>query len=165
MIVAVIMYEMVPRSNCEILSARGLQRGSTTTCIDTGGQSFAREFHLKIELVNSGIQTSLAAQRHLIPKERHMPVAEVLRLLAIPRRGEPGIRGKGLICVIRLLEDAHESMETDCEVRNSDGLDNGKDDGPLHDIAGRVPPVRLIRTDVKVGQVARTSPQRQRQPG
>lgn len=94
-----------------------------------------------------------------------MPVAEVLRLRAIPRGGQAGIDGGGLICIVRLLVDTHEAMETDREVRHSDGLHHGQDDRALHQVAGGVSPVRLIRADVKIGQVARASPQRQRQPG
>ena len=94
-----------------------------------------------------------------------MPVAEVLRLCAVPRCGQPGICGERFVCLVRSLEDPHEAMEAYRQMCYPYGLDDGQDHRALHQVARRVPAVRLLRADVKIGQIARARPQRQRKSG
>jgi hypothetical protein len=54
-----------------------------------------------------------------------------------------------------MLENSHNSMEADGQMRNPYRLEDGEDNGTLDQVAGRVLAMRLVRLDLEVDQVAR----------
>lgn len=53
-----------------------------------------------------------------------------------------------------VFEYADEAMQGDRQMCDANGLDNGQDDGAGDMVAGRVLAMRLVRSDMKVGEVA-----------
>ena len=64
-----------------------------------------------------------------------MAVAKVLRLFWITRSRQSGVNGKRFVRPILILENAHKSMQTDGEMRDSYGFDDCEDNGSLDEIS------------------------------
>lgn len=80
--VAVNMYDIVPRSNFDS-GQQPLAHESSNTYIDTARQSFRRKFKLKVEVIDTFGESSLSAKNYLILEEGYEPIAKIAaRLLA-----------------------------------------------------------------------------------
>lgn len=132
------------------------------TYVNTRRKPLPGKFQLKVELIDTGIQSSLSAQRLFILKEGGVAIAKVLRLPRVVRRRQPEIRHR-LVRTVRILVDPHKSMKADREVSQSYRLDDGQHDRAFNQVAWRVLPMGFVGADVEVSQVASARLQRRGQ--
>lgn len=85
-----------------------------------------------------------------------MPIAIVPEVPTAIIRYQGGIDGAELGSSRCILENSHIAMQGDGQVGDTNGLDDGKDDGAGDMIAGLVLTMRLVRSDVEIGEVARS---------
>lgn len=137
-IVAVIRYEIVPRSNCSLVSKatdKSSHVAEVKTYINARREAFRRKLQLKIKLVYARLKSPFTTQRLLILEKRAVAIAKILRFAWITRSCQPKIR-QGLVRRIWVLEDAHEAMEADGEMGDADRLDDLEDHGAFDQVAG-----------------------------
>lgn len=86
--VAVIMYEMVPRSNYAVRQSMPGVRYSPArvTHINATWKPFPGKFQREMEFIDAGLYASLIAYHLFILEQRGVAVPEVLRLSCIARR-------------------------------------------------------------------------------
>lgn len=130
---------------------RGVKRG---TYINTAWQSFGWKDEVEFEFPFPCRQPALAAKYLFVLEERGLPVAVVPEVLVSIVGYVSRIDGGQLGGGPGVFEDADEAMQGDRQMGDANGFDDGQDDGAGDMVAGRVLAVRLVGSDMEVGEVA-----------
>lgn len=132
--------------------------------IYTAWEALVGEHEFEPEFKPPRLESAVAAQDLFILKERRMAISVVFEVAPAlggeSERIDIDLSGGGGV-----LEGANIAMETDSQMRDAKGFQNGKDDAALHSIAGGVLPMGLVETDMEVGNVSCFRTQGPREPG
>ncbi|KAJ3473209.1 hypothetical protein NLG97_g10448 [Lecanicillium saksenae] len=121
--------------------------------VNAAGQTNVWEYKLKAEFVSASLKPTLARQNLLVLEEAGEAISMVLWQLGdAASRGDGRAAGLGLGGSI--LENVNVAVESDNEMCDADGLENGNVDVAADGIAGAVGLVRFVGSDVEVEDVA-----------
>jgi len=118
--VAVIIYDMVPRSNLETIVSRYHRTQTQSAYINAARQIPVWELQLEVELVGTFCEPTVSAEHHFVLKQRRESIAEVFTtLLATSGPQVVRICAEAFAWGARVLEDLDESMQRDHDMRDA----------------------------------------------